>query len=80
MKNGFTVSPEKTVGVHFFKDNTDFIKEPELKLGNSKIKFVSEHKFLGLTWDSKLTFHAHIKNLLTKICIYNVPHKKYLED
>ena len=66
LKNGFTVSHNKTVGIHFFKDDGQFHKVPELKLGNNIIRFVAEHKFLGLIWDSQLTFHSHIKNLLTR--------------
>jgi hypothetical protein len=40
--------------------------DPELKLYNSPIKIVSETKFLGLLFDSKLTFLPHIKMLKNK--------------
>jgi hypothetical protein len=36
------------------------------KLYNSHIKIVSETKFLGLLFDSKLTFLPHIKMLKNK--------------
>ena len=47
-------------GTMIFHENTI------MKIGNDKIRFVTEHKFLGLIWDSELTFHAHIQNLLKK--------------
>ena len=34
-----------------------------LKLDNGPIQFVKEAKFLGLIWDTKLTFEPHIKYL-----------------
>ena len=34
-----------------------------LKLDNDPIQFVKEAKFLGLIWDTKLTFEPHIKYL-----------------
>ena len=66
VKNGFTVSPNKTVAIHFCQYNSTDCKDPVLKLGDSVINFVTEHKFLGLIWDSKLTFHAHLQYLLNK--------------
>ena len=60
------MSPNKTVGIHFYKNTTYLHRNPTLRLGNSNIQFVAQHKFLGLIWDSNLTFHAHIQNLLTR--------------
>ena len=37
--------------------------DPDLKLDNDHIQFVKEAKFLGLIWDTKLTFEPHIKYL-----------------
>ena len=42
--------------------------DPELHLNGRKIEVVSKKKFLGLIWDSKLTFRAHI-DYLKKKCI-----------
>ena len=36
---------------------------PVLSLDNDPIQFVKEAKFLGLIWDTKLTFEPHIKYL-----------------
>ena len=37
--------------------------DPVLKLDNDPLQFVKEAKFLGLIWDTKLTFEPHIKYL-----------------
>ena len=37
--------------------------DPVLKLDNDPIQIVKEATFVGLTWDSKLTFEPHIKYL-----------------
>ena len=37
--------------------------DPVLKLDNDPIQFVKEANFLGLIWDTKLTFEPHIKYL-----------------
>ena len=65
-KNGFTVSPTKTVAMHFCNHNKNYCRDPVLKLDNKVIEVVTEHKFLGLIWDPKLTFHAHIQHLVKK--------------
>ena len=65
-ENGFTVSPTKTVGMHFCRRNQTYCANPILKLKGQNINFVTEHKFLGLIWDPKLTFRAHIKYLKEK--------------
>ena len=64
--NGFTVSPNKTVAMKFCTCNSKYCRNPVLRLDKTIIKCVTEHKFLGLIWDPKLTFHAHIQYLLKK--------------
>ena len=64
LKNGFTVSPNKTVAMHFCLKRKCY--DPVLKLGNVQIEFVKEFKFLGLIWDTKLTFKNHIAYLRKK--------------
>ena len=61
LKNGFTISKNKTVAMHFCPDKQ--CMDPVLKLDNDPIQFVKEAKFLGLIWDTKLTFEPHIKYL-----------------
>ena len=65
MKNGFKLSSSKTLGMHVC-NKRGLHPDPELKLYNSPIKIVSETKFLGLLFDSKLTFLPHIKMLKNK--------------
>jgi len=65
MENGFKFSSSKTLGMHFC-NKRGLHPDPELKLYNSPIKIVSETKFLGLLFDSKLTFLPHIKMLKNK--------------
>ena len=61
LKNGFTISKNKTVVMHFCSDKK--CMDPVLKLDNDPIQFVKEAKFPGLIWDTKLTFEPHIKYL-----------------
>ena len=61
LENGFTISKNKTVAMHFCPDKR--CMDPVLKLGGDPIQFVKEAKFLGLIWDTKLTFEPHIKYL-----------------
>ena len=61
LKNGFTITKNKTTAMHFCPDKT--CMNPVFKLDNDHIQFVNEAKFLGLIWDTKLTFEPHIKYL-----------------
>jgi len=65
MENGFRFSTSKTVGMHFC-NKRGLHPDPELKLYNSPMTIVEETKFLGLIFDSKLTFLLHIKMLKNK--------------
>ena len=65
-RNGFTISAEKTVAMHFCNCNSVFCRDPVLKLGSQDIRVVTEFKFLGLIWDPKLTFIPHIRDLKKK--------------
>ena len=64
-QNGFKFSKSKTKCMHFSQlrnDRTD----PELRLGGTLIEVVPQFKFLGLVFDSKLTFIPHIDYLFSK--------------
>ena len=41
--------------------------EPDIKLDGTYIKVEDEAKFLGLVFDRRLTFRAHVKYLKTAI-------------
>jgi len=57
--NGFRFSPTKTVCVHFCNQRK-LHDDPTLTLNSSLIPVVEEAKFLGLIFDKKLNFKAHI--------------------
>ena len=64
-QNGFRFSDTKTVCVHFCNQKKVH-DEPALYLNGKLIPVKKEHKFLGVMFDSKLSFIPHIKNLKTK--------------
>lgn len=67
LENGFKFSTSKTVGMHFCRKRK-LHPDPDLFLYGNKIKIVEETKFLGLLFDSKLSFLPHIK-LLKSRCL-----------
>merc|ERR1712120_60280 len=60
--NGFRFSPSKTNVVHFTKLNS-IAPPPQLKLGNQQLVYKPSARFLGLHFDSKLTWNPHLKKL-----------------
>ena len=65
--NGFKFSKSKTKCMHFCQLRNCHV-HPILTLDGTKIECVDEFKFLGLVFDRKLNFKAHIQYLL-KRCI-----------
>ena len=65
IENGFKFSKTKTVAVHFCQLRTPHL-DPELRLDGDIIQVVEETKFLGLTFDHKLSFLPHILSLKSK--------------
>ena len=63
--NGFKFSTSKTVCMHFCRLRKSH-PEPQLYLNGTLIPVEEQVKFLGLMFDSKLTFLPHIKFLKTK--------------
>ena len=63
--NGFRFSTSKTVGMHFCAKRKLHL-DPELSFCGQPLKIVKETKFLGLIFDSKLTFIPHLKMLKAK--------------
>ena len=64
-ENGFKFSSSKTVCLHFHKKRGT-LPDPDLFLYGKKIRVVRETKFLGVTFDQKLSFIPHLKTLKTK--------------
>ena len=61
-KNGFRFSSSKTKIVHF-STLPGIYPHPRLTLYGSPLQYTSTFKFLGLTWDPKLTWKPHIATL-----------------
>lgn len=64
-RSGFKFSNEKTKALIFTRKRKSFQK-PDLFLCGSKIKYVNAYKFLGVTFDSKLKWTNHIKEIKAK--------------
>ncbi|GBN65756.1 hypothetical protein AVEN_24895-1 [Araneus ventricosus] len=60
-KSGFTISAQKTIGIHFCKRTLH--PDPELFLSGAPIRFQDNYKFLGIVFDKRLTFLSHIASL-----------------
>ncbi|GFO24421.1 RNA-directed DNA polymerase from mobile element jockey [Plakobranchus ocellatus] len=58
-ENGFRFSVSKTTCVHFHRQR--IYAEPALHLDGQPIPVKGEAKFLGVVFDSKLTFSSHVK-------------------
>ncbi|GBN88196.1 hypothetical protein AVEN_12930-1 [Araneus ventricosus] len=63
--HGFTFSTAKTC-IHFCRKRR-LHPEPEIPLGSQLITVVNEVKFLGITFDKKLTFRPHVIKLRKKL-------------
>jgi ribonuclease HI len=63
--NGFKFSETKTVCIHFCNQR-GLHPDPQLYLNGQLIPVVKETKFLGVTFDHKLSFVPHLKQLKTK--------------
>ena len=64
-ENGFKFSKTKTVCIHFCNLRRIHF-DPVLTIDNIAIPVVKEAKFLGITFDSKLSFIIHLRNLKAK--------------
>ena len=64
-EHGFKFSTSKTVAMHFCRIR-GVHPDPDLFLSGQRISCVEETKFLGLIFDSKLTWETHIRNLKIK--------------
>ena len=64
-RNGFTLSPQKTVFM-IFTNCCRVNKEIYIEINGTKIYPSQEVKYLGVTLDKSFTFNTHIKYLISK--------------
>ena len=64
-ENGFKFSKTKTISMHFC-NKRKLHPDPKLTIYNSQIPLVSQTKFLGVIFDKKLNFKAHIDYIRQK--------------
>ena len=62
----FNPDPTKQAVQVLFSRKTRKIAHPEIFFNDTQVKTVNEHKHLGLTLDTKLTFASHIDDKLKK--------------
>ena len=58
------LNPEKTKAIIFSRSPLARKSEPILKLYGERLKIYPQVKFLGITFDSKLTFEKHFEEIL----------------
>lgn len=62
-QNGFKFSKNKTEAIIFSK-NTKNIHKPKLTIDDQTIDYKQQKKFLGVTFDERLTWRTHITELI----------------
>ena len=60
------LNPEKTKVIIFSRSNLARKTEPNLKLYGETLKVCPQAKFLGITFDSQLTFKQHFEDILDR--------------
>ena len=65
LRNGFKISSSKTKAVHF-RWRQLMVPSPTVKINGNNIEYRESSKFLGIIFDSKLTFQEHLRDLKAK--------------
>jgi hypothetical protein len=65
--NGMSINPNKTKFMVFTSNDKLQVPEAIATLRGEKIERVKSHRYLGGTFDEKLTFSLHIKSICSKI-------------
>ena len=64
--NGFIFGAHKCKVLHFTAPRTRVQRPPNVRIGNTPLPVEESTKFLGLWWDSHLSFKKHIRALKTE--------------
>ena len=67
MQWGMQLNPSKTKCMIFSRSRTIYPEHPELTLGDTAIEKVEFLKLLGVTFDAKLTYERHLRNITSKV-------------
>ena len=65
-RNGFRFAAHKCKVVHFRTPRSRVQRPPNVRIGNTLLPVEGSTKFLGLWWDSHLSFKKHIRVLKTQ--------------
>lgn len=68
--NLLVLNEDKTEIIFYNTHRNELSKITDLKFENTKINRVTEHKYLGLTIDSNLTWDQHINKIMKKVKPY----------
>ena len=64
-RNGFRFAAHKCKVIHFTAPQSKVQRPPNMRIGNTPLPVEESTKFLGLWWDSHLSFKKHISVLKT---------------
>ena len=84
-RNGFKFAAQKCKVIHFTAPQSRVHRPPAIRIGNTFLPVEESTKFLGLWWDSRLSFKEHISVLKTQCretlnLIWVVAHLKWGGD
>ena len=65
-RNGFKFAAQKCKVIHFTPPRSRVHRPPAIRIGNTFLPVEESTKFLGLWWDSRLSFKKHISVLKTQ--------------
>ena len=68
-QHGAQFEKSKYVLIHFTR-NSSVKVEASVTIGEIRIEPSQEAKYLGVTFDDKLKFHSHIKQVVAKVTKY----------
>ena len=66
------LNPEKTKVIIFSRSCLARLTEPNLKLYGKTLKVYPQVKFLGITFDSQVTFQKHFEDILDRSNIIGI--------
>jgi hypothetical protein len=59
-RKGFTITLEKMIAMHICRKRNHDHSDPQIRLNGQILEVKNTHKILGITFDNRLTWKAHI--------------------